>query len=113
MIDDILHIHPQTPLNIFPDGRAFRWRMVLRREVFPPVGESLRRPRPPGTAMSTGDMVEGPSPGFWGACSRAKAPVLVAGSGSGSGRRPEPTRPGVWRGGVDTTDGELSPKRGL
>ncbi|MEM2334640.1 MAG: hypothetical protein QXZ62_08800 [Candidatus Caldarchaeum sp.] len=30
---------PKHPFNIFPDGRAFRWRSVLWREVLPPVGE--------------------------------------------------------------------------
>ncbi|MEM1945604.1 MAG: hypothetical protein QXF95_01155 [Candidatus Caldarchaeum sp.] len=100
MLDDVLHIHSQTPLNIFPDGRAFRWRMVLRR------------PRPPGRAMSTGDMVVGPAPRDKGGPAPGPQSYDVAGSGSGLGRRPEPTRPGVWRGGV-YADGELSPKRGL
>ncbi|MEM2801184.1 MAG: hypothetical protein QXR26_09060 [Candidatus Caldarchaeum sp.] len=73
----------------------------------------LRRPRPPGTAMSTGDMVEGPASGVEEGPAPGPQPYDAAGSGSGSARHPEPTRPSVRRGGVDTTDGESSPKRGL
>ncbi|MEM1980902.1 MAG: hypothetical protein QW137_09930, partial [Candidatus Caldarchaeum sp.] len=59
----ILTTPPKHPSYFSPDGRTFRWRDVLRREVLPPVGESLRRPRPPGRAMSPVDMVEGPASG--------------------------------------------------
>ncbi|MEM4329383.1 MAG: hypothetical protein QXI50_06985, partial [Candidatus Caldarchaeum sp.] len=76
-------------------------------------GNALRRPRPPGTAMSKGDMVEGPASRGLEGPAPGPQPYDVAGSGSGSARRPEPTRPSVRRGGVDTPGGELSPKRGL
>ncbi|MEM4189380.1 MAG: hypothetical protein QW544_02540, partial [Candidatus Caldarchaeum sp.] len=112
MLDDVLHIHPQTPLQHFPR------REGLQLENGSPAGgffllsgNALRRPRPPGRAMSKGDMVVGPAPRDKGGPAPGPKPD-VAGGASGLGRCLEPTRPGVWRGGV-YADGELSPKRGL
>ncbi|MEM2334599.1 MAG: hypothetical protein QXZ62_08590, partial [Candidatus Caldarchaeum sp.] len=61
-------------LQHFPRWGAFRWRMVLRR------------PRPPGRAMS-GDMVVGPAPRDKGGPAPGPQSYDVAGSGSGLGRR--------------------------